>query len=77
MNQPLHHQRYRRAWDLYQDESLSPAAKKILENEMDSAQKYFGWEEFQEFKKTLPGFIEHWDNLTKNMTQALKQMIGH
>lgn len=60
---PNHHLRYSRAWSLYQEKGLSEELKISLENEMDSAQNLFGWQEFQDFKKTLPGYCEYWQKL--------------
>lgn len=39
---------------------MPDSAREILECEMDSAQNLFGWDEFQEFKVTLHGFVELW-----------------
>jgi hypothetical protein len=39
---------------------MPDSARQILEREMDSAQNLFGWDEFQEFKVALPGFVEFW-----------------
>ena len=61
-NEPNHHVRYRRAWDLYRDEGNSPETLKALEREMDDAQNEFDYEEFREFKVTLPGYVEFWKN---------------
>lgn len=72
---PTHHIRYARAWNLFQDDSLSQEARDSLMSEMDSAQNYFGWQEFQDFKVTLPGFVEFWDGWAKSarlQIQALK-----
>ena len=52
--------RYARAWFLYRDTSLDDATRQTLEQEMDSAQNHFTWAEFQEFKKTLPGYEDFW-----------------
>lgn len=60
---PNHTERYARAWDLYRSEGLSDEAKIILEREMDEAQNSFSFDEFQEFKKTLPGFCEYWESI--------------
>ena len=68
---PDHHIRYARAWDLYRDNSLPDDLKIILEQEMDSAQNHFEWNEFQEFKKNLQGFIEHWEGLKKTMLSKM------
>jgi hypothetical protein len=57
---PEHHVRYARAWVLHQDADMPDSAREILEREMDSAQNLFGWDEFQEFKVMLPGFVEFW-----------------
>jgi len=59
--EPKHHARYRRAWNLFRDDSLSKECRKILEQEMDSTQNLFTFQEFQKFKKTLEGFQEYWD----------------
>lgn len=55
-----HQQRYRDAWEKYRDPTLTDAERQVLEQEMDSAQNDFTWDEFQDFKKTLPGYLEHW-----------------
>ena len=39
---------------------MPDSARENLEREMDSAQNLFGWDEFQEFKVKLPGFVEFW-----------------
>jgi hypothetical protein len=57
---PDHHVRYARAWALHQDADMPDSSREILEREMDSAQNLFGWDEFQKFKATLPGFMEFW-----------------
>ena len=57
---PDHHLRYARAWALHRDADMPDSAREILEREMDSAQNLFGWDEFQKFKGTLPGFVEFW-----------------
>lgn len=58
-----HHERYARAWYLYNDPNLSNKAKETLEREMDSVQNDFSWSEFQSFKATLPGYVAHWKAL--------------
>ena len=45
-----------------------------LENEMDSAQNLFGWQEFQDFKKTLPGYCEYWQNLGNFLRKGLEKI---
>lgn len=67
---PEHHVRYARAWALHQDENNSEETLRTLENEMDSAQDLFGWDEFQEFKKGLPGFIEYWDRMVPGLIKT-------
>lgn len=57
---PEHHVRYARAWALHLDSDMPDSAREILECEMDEAQNLFGWDEFQEFKLRLPGFVEFW-----------------
>ena len=52
-----HEIRYRRAWELHQADG---ADKKKLEREMDDAQDHFTFEEFQVFKRTLPGYEKFW-----------------
>ena len=63
---PAHHIRYARAWALYQDEKLDDEAKLALEKEMDSAQNDFSFDEFQVFKKKLPGYMAYWENIVPN-----------
>lgn len=67
--------RYETAWNLYLDPDLSKEAKLILQKEMDSAQNEFTWDEFQEFKKTLKGFVEHWDMLRAESLAAIKRIF--
>lgn len=74
--EPIHHRRYRIAWSLYRDKNLNQDLKKNLEKEMDSAQNYFQYSEFQEFKKTLPGFIEFWDNFYQDSLEQAKMVLG-
>ena len=69
-----HQTRYALAWNLYQDETLSEESRLVLEQEMDSAQNDFSWDEFQVFKATLPDYIKHWDGIKDKM---LSQLLGH
>jgi len=73
---PEHHRRYAVAWSLYKDDSLSEQSKLLLEREMDDAQNYFNWDEFQEFKLTLPGFMEHWDGMKEEVLSELEKRFG-
>ena len=76
MNEPAHNNRYRTAWVLYKDELSAPESPwrdtrmKILESEMDSSQEFFGWDEFQDFKKSLDEYEEHWAGLSKDAKKA-------
>lgn len=70
---PDHHRRYALAWSLYRDDSLADGAREALEREMDAAQNLFGWDEFQDFKQTLPGFVEHWANWKREALKILEQ----
>ena len=70
---PKHHARYARAWFLHQDADLSDESRLILEHEMDDAQNNFSWDEFQKFKATLPGYIEHWDGIKEEMLSKLQE----
>lgn len=73
--EPDHHRRYREAWDAYRT-CFDDADAQLLERAMDAAQNSFGWDEFQEFKQTLPGYVEYWaflaspDGLRKLMNRA-------
>lgn len=58
MTEPEHHKRYREAWEAYRKTGNPDLGRK-----MDMAQNQFTWDEFQAFKKTLPGFCEHWQGL--------------
>ena len=58
---PSHHVRYARAWLLYQDQDISDDSRLALEREMDAAQNSFEWNEFQKFKKTLPGYVQFFE----------------
>jgi hypothetical protein len=60
---PEHHVRYARAWKLYVDETNTVETRRLLEIETDSAQEDFSFIEFQQFKQTLPGYVEYWANL--------------
>lgn len=73
---PIHHARYAQAWALYQDKGMSDETYKALETEMDSAQNHFCFQEFQEFKKTLPGFVEHWAGLESAARAMLLDKFG-
>jgi hypothetical protein len=66
----VHHERYRRAWLLYQSKGLSDEAKKALEREMDAAQEHFTYEEFALFKRSLPGFQDFWRQRVKDIRVA-------
>ena len=76
MNEPGHHRRYRVAWGLYRDRSLSQGHLKALEREMDNAQNRFAFDEFQDFKETLPGFNEHWDQLAAEGSDMFQKRFG-
>ena len=54
---------------------MSEEAKLTLQKEMDSAQNEFTWDEFQEFKKTIKGFVEHWDMLRAEALDAIERLI--
>ena len=38
---------------------------------MDAAQNLFSWDEFQAFKKTLPGFVEYWGSIVDELREML------
>ena len=71
---PTHHLRYQRAWALHQDPNISDVARGFLEREMDSAQESFGWDEFQAFKETLPGYLDFWRNQKYEWLCLLQRM---
>ena len=77
---PAHHQRYARAWYLFRDMAkageLTATTKQSLQNEMDSAQNHFTFDEFQEFKKTLEGFEDHWAMGMDRMRKELGRIIN-
>ena len=60
--EPAHHRRYRFAWLSYADPDTPSDLLPEIGKEMDLAQNAFGWDEFQTFKETLPGFMEFWRN---------------
>lgn len=70
---PEHHVRYARAWVLHRDTDISDSAREILEREMDAAQNLFGWDEFQEFKVTLPGFVEFWEERKNELLDIISR----
>lgn len=74
--EPEHHRRYRLAWLAHLDPDTPEHCLIDIENEMDSAQNHFTWDEFQEFKKTLPGFVEHWNGIKADLVEELKRMFG-
>ena len=76
MTEPEHHTRYKRAWSLYQEEGLCQESRKALEKEMDSAQNHFSWDEFQDFKETLPGFNEFWENISNSADKIITRLHG-
>lgn len=61
MSEPDHHRRYAEAWQAHRTPGNSEERLRELEKEMDSAQNHFGWNEFQEFKKSLPDFFRQSD----------------
>ena len=69
---PIHHERYARAWSLHRDPDMSDESRQILEREMDDSQNHFTWDEFQEFKETLPGFVDHWAGLKDELMSKLE-----
>jgi len=70
-SEPNHHRLYRLAWESYIDPDTPKSCKRNLEKEMDSAQNHFCWDEFQEFKETLPGYIAHWEGLKADLDRKL------
>ena len=70
---PDHQLRYARAWTLYRDDTLDDESRQILEREMDSAQNHFGWDEFQEFKQTLHGFVQFWGEWKRELLKQNSQ----
>ena len=70
---PEYHRRYAIAWLLHQDPARSEGSRLILECEMDDAQNSFGWDEFQLFKTTLPGFIQHWEGMKDSIVNKLHE----
>jgi hypothetical protein len=72
MKEPEHHETYRTAWTEYRS-CLSEQRRKELEQMMDRAQDNFGWDEFQDFKITLPGFMEFWQGAA---SRALSELQG-
>ena len=73
---PEHHRRYAIAWSLHQDPTCSEESRLILEREMDDAQNSFGWDEFQTFKTTLPGFVEHWSAMREDIMTELHRKFS-
>lgn len=83
MTTPDHHTRYRKAWLEYyhltrygrpstdfSSDFMRDAYR--LEHEMDQAQNYFTWDEFQEFKRTLPGFLDIWPDNCEGIDEAIE-----
>lgn len=73
---PEHHRRYAIAWSLHQDPTCSEGSRLILEREMDDAQNSFGWDEFQVFKETLPGFVGHWSAMRDTVMSELRRKFS-
>ena len=63
-----HEKQYADAWDEYCKGPTSRALE--LEGIMDQAQNHFTLDEFQEFKKTLPGYLEFWNALSAAAANA-------
>lgn len=57
-------ERYARAWDEYRT-CFDKSRARELEVEMDSAQNHFTFDQFQEFKVTLPGYVGYWNDLPR------------
>jgi len=74
-SEPEHHKRYRVAWEAHRDPDTPKSCLKDIENEMDNAQNDFKWDEFQEFKQTLPGYIEHWEKMKNDLDKKLLDII--
>jgi hypothetical protein len=74
MEEPVHHKRYRVAWEAYLDPDTPEDCIPALQKEMDLAQNHFSFEEFQVFKKTLPGYEEEWSRLENEILQKLKSL---
>ncbi len=70
----FHKERYAIAWKLHQDKNTSEYSKRIMEHVMDSAQNHFSWDEFQEFKKTLPDYAEHWFGMYEKATAKAAEL---
>lgn len=64
MTTPEHHTRYRNAWlswlslNRYDYNNSALDEQFRLEDEMDQAQNDFTWDEFQQFKITLPFYFD-------------------
>ena len=74
MTEPNHQKQYREAWQAWK-KTGNLNRKKELEKKMDNAQNNFEWDEFQLFKKTLPGFCEHWDKWNKELKKAVCRLM--
>ena len=74
MATPKHQNRYALAWSLWKEPSCSPENKLVLEREMDNAQNNFTWQEFQDFKETLPGYLDHWNIWKKALIRKLGEV---
>lgn len=68
-----HERRYSLAWALYQ-ETTDEKCKMFLEREMDAAQERFTFDEFQDFKKTLPCYTHYWNSISTFMLEQAKKL---
>lgn len=62
---------YAAAWAAYK-ETWDDGERLRLGKAMDSAQNHFTWQQFQEFKVTLPGFIEYWAAVPSMLAKQLR-----
>ena len=68
-----HKRQYREAWNEYRT-NFDEERKLQLERAMDNAQNSFEWDEFQEFKVTLEGYVEYWGFLKDQGMKAVAAM---
>lgn len=73
--EPQHCLDYRAAWQEYCTCFDADEAKR-LERRMDQAQKHFSLNEFQVFKKTLPGYTEYWEFLGDRFQSMLDKKLA-
>lgn len=78
-SEPVHHNEFRRLWNIYTSYPMSIGQKIELENSLDKVQNEFEHDEFFDFVKGLPGFdvemIKAIDKLINKVEKIVEEAV--